>query len=265
MIIVYGPWQEELFIKSADIYSKVLLSGIETAKEEAMKLKALFLEHVVPGGGTILDVPCGIGRHSFALAEEGFNVVGVDFSPPFIEKARELAEERGVDDRCEFIVGDMRVIGDVLKGYTFNAVVNMFTSIGYYTDETDVDILRQLHGLASQGGILVIDTVNRDWIVRHFCRGDVMTTPDGGLTWLAERKLNLETSRQEMRWRFYKPEGDDLRHVKTVEINHRLYSLHELKGAVEKAGWTYKACYGSMEMGEFTTDANRLVLIAGRE
>ena len=264
MITMDKQWQEDLFIESADIYSQVLMRGIEMAKEDVVKLKAIFSEYGVPEGGSVLDVPCGIGRHSFSLAEEGFKVVGVDFSPPFIEKAQEMATERGVEDRCEFIIGDMRRIGEVLKGYTFNAVVNLFTSIGYYTDETDVSIIGQLHDLASPSGILVIDTVNRDWIVRHFCRGDVMNAPEDW-TWLAERKLNLETSRQEMRWRFYRPEGDDLKLVKAFEVNHRVYSLHELKKAVEMAEWTYRACYGDLGMETFTTDTNRLVLIAGRD
>lgn len=52
-----------------------------------------------------------------------------------------------------------------------------------------------------------------------------------------------------------------MKHLETVEIDHRVYSLHELKRLVEE-GWTYRTCYGGFDSEPFTTDSNRMVLIA---
>ena len=46
--------------------------------------------------GTALDVACGEGRNAIWLANIGWQVVGVDFSPVGLEKARQLATQRGV-------------------------------------------------------------------------------------------------------------------------------------------------------------------------
>jgi SAM-dependent methyltransferase len=46
--------------------------------------------------GRALDVACGEGRNAIWLAEQGWDVTGVDFSPVAIDKARRLAETRGV-------------------------------------------------------------------------------------------------------------------------------------------------------------------------
>ena len=46
--------------------------------------------------GTALDVACGEGRNAIWLASVGWQVVGVDFSPVGLEKARRLATQRGV-------------------------------------------------------------------------------------------------------------------------------------------------------------------------
>jgi len=46
--------------------------------------------------GRALDVACGEGRNAIWLAEQGWAVTGVDFSPVALDKARRLAEARGV-------------------------------------------------------------------------------------------------------------------------------------------------------------------------
>lgn len=46
--------------------------------------------------GTALDVACGEGRNAIWLASTGWQVVGVDFSPVGLEKARQLATQWGV-------------------------------------------------------------------------------------------------------------------------------------------------------------------------
>src|SRR6185436_12429771 len=43
----------------------------------------------LPFGSRVLDAPCGQGRHAHLLAEAGFRVDGIDYSPHLIRKARE--------------------------------------------------------------------------------------------------------------------------------------------------------------------------------
>ncbi len=57
-------------------------------------------------GKKILDVGCGSGRFCIAFALEGADkVVGVDFAEAMIQIADRLANEAGVGDKCEFVVG----------------------------------------------------------------------------------------------------------------------------------------------------------------
>jgi len=56
---------------------------------------------------TVLDVGCGAGRYSVALARMGItSILGVDFSQPMISRARKIAQSSGVDKNCGFICGD---------------------------------------------------------------------------------------------------------------------------------------------------------------
>ena len=55
--------------------------------------------------GRALDLACGEGRNAVWLAELGWEVTGVDFSPVAIGKAGQLAEARGVE--AAFEVADL--------------------------------------------------------------------------------------------------------------------------------------------------------------
>ncbi|WP_440955080.1 class I SAM-dependent methyltransferase [Methanosarcina sp. Mfa9] len=56
-----------------------------------------------------IDLGCGAGNYAIYLAEQGFEVIGVDSSPAAIKIAAENAEKKGV--RCRFIVADL--LGDL--------------------------------------------------------------------------------------------------------------------------------------------------------
>jgi 2-polyprenyl-3-methyl-5-hydroxy-6-metoxy-1,4-benzoquinol methylase len=145
-------WTERLFIDSAQLYGPMLEERVQQAKDTTPGLVSIFSDFNVLPGALVLDLACGIGRYSVALAEKGYTVVGVDLSVAFINRAKEMAAERGVAERCDFRVGDMRQIGKVLRSQKekFKVVLILFTSIGYYNEETDRQVLKQLLGLRLQ-------------------------------------------------------------------------------------------------------------------
>jgi SAM-dependent methyltransferase len=57
----------------------------------------LAAEAATLSAGRVLDLACGEGRNAVWLAEQGWDVTGVDFSEVGLDKARRLAAERGVD------------------------------------------------------------------------------------------------------------------------------------------------------------------------
>lgn len=58
------------------------------------------------GKQDVLDLGCGIGRHSILFAEEGFRTHAMDLSENAVERAKEWATERHLD--IDFKVGDMQ-------------------------------------------------------------------------------------------------------------------------------------------------------------
>src|SRR6059036_984430 len=84
------------------------------------------------GGGTVLDLCCGPGRHAVALAKRGFAVTAVDRTPFLLDHARARAAEAGLS--VEFVLSDMRRFK---RPEAFDLILNIFTSFGYFNEKSD--------------------------------------------------------------------------------------------------------------------------------
>lgn len=259
-------WTEKLYIDEANLFKETLEERKKTTDAEIEGLLTIFHQYKVPKNASILDLACGIGRHSVPLAKKGYKVTGVDFSPTYISNAKEYAEENMVTRNVNFVEGDMRQVEDLLTQHcgSFDVVLNLFTSMGYWDEETDRRIFSQVLNLTKTGGIFVIHSANRDFLVKNFQARDIVNGVEGRVM-LAERKLDLGNSRMYNVWTYFVQEGEDLKHLSTMEIDHRVYSLHELKKQVEDSGWRYLACYGGFDMQVFSIDTFNMVLVAEKQ
>ena len=93
--------------------------------ESGRKRVAEFLagsRYVPTGKDTLVDIGCGVGRHSFPFAEHFGAVLGVDVSEVMIEKANALKARLGVDNvRFEHGNGvDLSFLGDASVDFAFS-------------------------------------------------------------------------------------------------------------------------------------------------
>jgi SAM-dependent methyltransferase len=101
------------------------------------------------GGERILDLACGIGRHSRELRKRGFEVVGVDISPELLEMAERETSEEGLD--VTYLEADLR---ELELREEFDIVLSLNDgAVGYF--ETDAENYRTFEVVAQalrQGG-----------------------------------------------------------------------------------------------------------------
>jgi SAM-dependent methyltransferase len=226
--------------------------GFESEREAESEI-GWILGHVrPPAGARVLDVPCGFGRHSLALARRGFQVTGVDLSETELERAGQRALAAGVSLRL--VRQDMR---DLEFSHEFDLALNLFSSIGYFSDDEDQLLLERLWMALRQGGTLVLDTRNRDHFVRHVADEETVALPDG-TTVRIENRLDLTTSRIHMAWWV---EGSRQLLGRT---SIRLYSAHELYRMLRPDRWSAIQLFGGLDGQPFDLDSRRLVLVAAK-
>jgi SAM-dependent methyltransferase len=131
----------------------------------------------------LLDLGCGKGRHAIYLSQHGYDVTGVDLSPQSIAYARQFAHEH-----LHFYVHDMR---DPLPYGPFDFIFNLFTSFGYFQNETEnVVALRSAAQALKPGGKLVIDFMNTERTVRELVSHEEKTVD--GITFHLTRHLDAD-------------------------------------------------------------------------
>lgn len=136
---------DRAFTTSADDYD-VIYQGLPYDEQAALITTAIRDRH--PPAETLLEVGCGTGQFLVRL-RDSFTVEGLDISSEMLDVAR-----RRVPD-VPLHVGDMRTFQ---LGRTFDAVVCLFSSIGYMTTLEDLHLA--LENMASHlvtGGVLIVD------------------------------------------------------------------------------------------------------------
>ncbi|MCA9383087.1 class I SAM-dependent methyltransferase [Candidatus Dojkabacteria bacterium] len=107
----------------------------------------------------VLDLGCGSGRHLIALAEEGFAVEGIDFSPSAVDLAQNWLQEKGFDYRVS--IADLHEEIKSLEKDSFGGILAI-DSIHYGSLEEFKSSLREINRLLITGGLLflVVPTEN---------------------------------------------------------------------------------------------------------
>jgi SAM-dependent methyltransferase len=199
----------------------------------------------------ILDLCCGIARHSLELARRGFRVTGVDITEMYLEEARNRAAEEKLN--LELIRFDMR---EFRRPNTFDAALNMFTSFGYFPDPNeDRRVAKNVYQSLRRGGVFLIDVMGKE-VLAHVFRERDWYEEDGILV-LQEHKLSQNWSWIENRWTII---THDRR--ATFTVSHRLYSAAELVLLLSGCGFGEVQVYGGLDAIPYDQNARRLVAVA---
>lgn len=216
--------------------------------EEAEQLITLLAARgIARAGERVLDLACGAGRHAAALRRRGAEVVGLDLSMPLLLTARRQGGG-------PLLQGDMRALG--LRSASFGAVVNLFTSFGYFDeDEQHARVLREVARVLRSGGTFVLDFLNAPMVRAGLVPRDERRS--GATVVVQERQLSADG-------RFVTKTihlgGEGRSFIERV----RLYERSELESMLADAGMTTEVVLGDYAGGPHTPISPRCLLLARR-
>jgi ubiquinone/menaquinone biosynthesis C-methylase UbiE len=236
----------------SDFYLRAFASDEGEDEEAPQQAAAAARLAACPAGGDLLDVPCGYGRHAIALARAGYRVVGVDRSRTLLAEAR----RRAGDGPPELVEADYRELP--FADESFDAALNLFTSLGYLGDEEDTKVLDQIRRVLRPDGRLVIETMHRDLAVSRFRAQDWQLLGEGRLL-LEQRTFDAAAGVATTTQTLIDKAGS--RDSRTFSV--RVYTATELVAMLLSAGFDEARCYGDFDGSPFATDT-RLVIVARR-
>ena len=203
----------------------------------------------------ILDLPCGYGRHSIALAKHGHLVVGSDINSIHLSRARAEAGKQGV--AVDFRQENMLEIDYEKK---FDIVINMFYSFGFFeTDEENMEVLRRIYAaLRSCGRFLMHTDVNIPRIMAGKYKQDEIRTLSSGNRLRVIDHFNPETKRIEGAWIISNLAGKEIRKDYSV----RVYEKNEFITMCLQAGFSKCIAYGNWKEKAYSEDSEEIMFVA---
>jgi SAM-dependent methyltransferase len=238
-----ADWFEEWF---GDDYLRIYQHRDESEAERAIDLIATHL----PGREiqAVLDLACGAGRHSKPLCERWWTV-GLDLSAALLRVAR-----RDTPD-APYVRADMRELP--FADESFDLVVNLFTSFGYFEDDREhARVLACVRTAMKPGSTLVIDFLNASQVRRNLVPYDERV----------EKGITIEQSRI--------ISSDDRFVEKTIRLRERgreyvervrLLSAGDLERMLEFAGFEVVHCFGDYAGAGWSENSPRTILFASRK
>lgn len=207
----------------------------------------------------ILELCCGTGRLTFPIAEAGYDITGIDFTPSMLEQAKRKASEKGL--HVTFIEADMRMLDLSEK---FDLIFIPFNSIHHlYQNE---DVFRTFQGVKNHlkdGGLFLLDCYNPD--MRFITEAEKeqkqiaeYTTRDGRDV-LIKQAMRYETSTQTNRiaWSYYINGTFDSKQ----NLDMRLFFPQELDTYLKWNGFHVLHKFGSFEEEAFADHSEKQIYI----
>jgi SAM-dependent methyltransferase len=248
-------WFEDFFHGvTLDLWRKAIPPE-QTQREAEFLIKTLACQR----GAHLLDVPCGNGRLSFALAKRGFRVTGVDISEEFIEEATSLvtgvdnppADAGGPDP--EFILGDMRRIeGDSI----YDGAYCFGNSFGFMEFSDMEKFLRGVAKALKPGARFIINTgMAAESVLPDFEEQSCHEIGDMVIT-IKERYL-AEESCIDSEYIFERDGQNESRKAK-----HWIYTVAEIRRMLEAAGFTVREYFGSLKCEPYKLGSRELFVVS---
>jgi SAM-dependent methyltransferase len=204
-----------------------------------------------PSGKTALDLCCGPGRCSIALAEAGFKVTGVDRTKFLLNKAR--AKSRAAKAKIEWVQMDMR---DFVRPAAFDLVLSMFTSFGYFDDkQEDIQVIRNMSANLKPGGVCMVDVIGKERLAKVLQPTTSEVLPNGAKL-IQRHEIFDDWTRIRNEWILIR-KGK----ARSFKFHHTIYSGQELKSLMQHNGFSDVNLYGNLDGDEYGPNAHRLIAV----
>ncbi len=223
-----------------------ILTSERTKKEIDFLIKYAEIDHPLE----ILDLACGHGRHANVLAQLGHEVTGIDYTQEFLKIAQEEASKLGV--KVNYIHMDMRKID---YSCIFDRIFVLFTAIGYFDDDQNEQVFKNIFHALKPNGIFCFDSHNRDTFSTYYSPSSVVKREGNFL--IDHINFDSLSSRSVTKRTIIYNQL-----TKSFQFSIRLYSPTEIMKLLKKIGFSTITLYEDLNGKLLGPESKRMFVLA---
>ena len=202
-------------------------------------------------GSAVLDMPCGTGRHSIALARDGFQVTAVDIAKEYTTALKKKVENEQLS--IGVIEGDILSVD--LSG-PFDGAICLGNSFGYFSYQGMESFVSKVSKALKQGARWTINTgLMAESFLSKFIKESKYELP--GLTMEINNDYDEWSSCLLTTLTYTKDNQQEVHHFK-----HYVYTVAELIRLLGKSGLRTIKLYSSTNKDEYKLGDAQLYLVA---
>ena len=221
-----------------------------------------WMEMAARQGDPILELGCGTGRILIPIAQEGYQVYGLDkdFSMLEVLKKNPLSNTMG---QADIIQADAAAFH---LGIQFALVIMPCNTFSTFNEKERREILNQVSAHMASGGVFVASVPNPELLEDLSLQGDaeiekVIQHPVTGhpvqVVNCWERHGNIFV----LNWHYDHLFPDGTVDRVTFQVNHHIVNTEKYRAEFSDAGLSLNCIYGGYDFSDYRSDSAYLILI----
>ena len=221
-------------------------------------------------GDPVLELGCGTGRITTAIADAGHRIVGLDISAKMLERAIEKREalRRDARDRVHLVRGDMT---EFELGEKFHTIIIPFRPFQHFLEiEEQMNCLHCVRRHLAPGGHLIVDFFQTDPERMHdpvFKRESLLTEydlADGRHIALSERvaAFHRGVQRNEVEMIFNVTHANGKQERLVMAWTLRYFFRYEVEHLLARCGFRIESEYGNFDESPLGDDSPEMIFLA---
>lgn len=200
----------------------------------------------------ILDMGCGTGNITTKLADEGYDMIGLDASVGMLSRAREK--------NSDILYLNMDMTDFELYG-TVDAMVSALDCINYITEDID-KVFALVKNYLNPGGLFIFD-INSPYKLRHILGNETIVCDEEDIYYVWENELEEHFCHFDISFFIRNDHGEYSRFDEAQ--TQRIYTIEEISEAAEAAGLSVLGIYGDFQMNPPEETSERIFFVVGKE
>lgn len=218
----------------------------------------LYNNEMLPKHGNILDCCCGVGRHDYILASNGFKVTGIDISKNQISNAQKIHSH----ENAEYQVMDVRNID--LPTHDYDMSICMWTTYNYLSQNEDfINFVKSNYNHQHKNSIFILDSKNIPRLNNRRVYKRNNSISDGIEIELIVNKYIIDNIQNSQYLYFINDNGNKNFYFDDEFV--RFYNLDEIKELV-KDYYDVLSVYGDFDFSDYDVNkSNRFIVVLKRK